>query len=220
MIVCPEEVTLASRTRWAPPHNSSRPRHHRVCPAAIVWVPRIIIPSNSATCSSRSLRPRSFHRLASMIRKRRRDHGKTATFETAGRIMPSASTRRTGFGPLVEAVGQSADPRLSRDHHGRTVPRRLAEEFARRTILRRSLIDLLSSEKQVTDDTPPAFIMHSNRRQRGADRTEFRRLRGSAQGAQSPGGIRSRRARPARCRMKDTWTPQLAEWLVKMGFGR
>ena len=79
------------------------------------------------------------------------------------------------------------------------------------------LIDLLSNEKQVTIDTPPAFLMHSVKDQtvpvansdmyvEALKRAGVRHL--YVRGDLGPHGVG----------LKDTWTPQCLEWLRAIGF--
>ena len=80
------------------------------------------------------------------------------------------------------------------------------------------LIQLLSNEKQVTDQTPPAFLMHST-----ADKAVLIEPNSDAYvAALKAHHIEVEYVRgdlgPHGVGMKATWTPQLAKWLVKMGF--
>ncbi len=82
------------------------------------------------------------------------------------------------------------------------------------------LIDLLSNEKQVTEKTPPAFVMHSVDDQAvliGPNSDAYvAALKAKnipveyVRGALGPHGVG----------MKETWTPQLLAWLIKMGYAK
>jgi arylsulfatase A-like enzyme len=81
------------------------------------------------------------------------------------------------------------------------------------------LIDLLSNEKQVKDLTPPAFIMHSVDDQAVAIGPNSDAYAAALKAKNIPVEYVRGPLGPHGVGMKDTWTPQLVDWLVKMGYG-
>jgi dipeptidyl aminopeptidase/acylaminoacyl peptidase len=81
------------------------------------------------------------------------------------------------------------------------------------------LIDLLSNEKRVTDATPPAFIMHSVDDKAVLIGPNSDAYAAALKAKNIPVEYVRGPLGPHGVGMKDTWTPQLVDWLVKMGYG-
>ena len=81
------------------------------------------------------------------------------------------------------------------------------------------LVELLSNEKQVTKDTPPAFLMHSV-----ADKGVPVGNSDAYAAALKAKGVEYEYVRgelgPHGVGLQETWTVQWGKWLVKRGFGR
>lgn len=80
------------------------------------------------------------------------------------------------------------------------------------------LIDLLSNEKQVTEKTPPAFVMHSVDDQAVLIGPNSDAYVAALKAKNVPVEYVRGPLGPHGVGMKDTWTPQLLQWLIKMGY--
>ncbi|HTL31161.1 MAG TPA: sulfatase-like hydrolase/transferase [Tepidisphaeraceae bacterium] len=80
------------------------------------------------------------------------------------------------------------------------------------------LIELLSNEKHVTESTPPAFVMHSVDDKGVLIEPNSDAYVAALKAKNIPVEYVRGPLGPHGIGMKDTWTPQLVDWLVKMGW--